>query len=198
MSALPQTTPNYFTLEEYYGLLKSSERRWEYWDGEVFCMAGVGDRNHVRIQTNLIQAFVRLKGKCEAFGPDLAVKSELNKSGLVFPDMSVGCNAQIEKHKATGFEMLVNPIVLCEVVSKESGFRDYHLKMEAYKAIESLQDYIIIATGTGPHVTHYTRNGNHWAGYVYVDPLDTIELKSVGVTLTVAEIYKRVLFIVEE
>ena len=32
--------PNYFTLEEYYALEKHSDRRWEYWDGEIVCMSG--------------------------------------------------------------------------------------------------------------------------------------------------------------
>jgi hypothetical protein len=27
-------TETYYTVEEYYGLLKSSDRRFEYWDGE--------------------------------------------------------------------------------------------------------------------------------------------------------------------
>jgi len=82
MSANPQENLSY-TLEEYYALLKGSERRFEYWDGEIVLMSGVS-RRHAVIQTNLTVLFVnQLKGKCETLGSDLAVKEEMNKAGFV-------------------------------------------------------------------------------------------------------------------
>jgi predicted GNAT family acetyltransferase len=40
-----RSSQNYFSLKEYFALEKASERRWEYWDGEVVCMSG-GSAEH--------------------------------------------------------------------------------------------------------------------------------------------------------
>src|SRR5947199_4450670 len=46
-----QTKPRY-TLEEYFELERKSEERFEYWNGEVFCMSGVSPE-HDQIESNL-------------------------------------------------------------------------------------------------------------------------------------------------
>src|SRR5688500_10272326 len=35
-----QREPPFFTLEEYFGLERASERRWEYRHGEIVCRSG--------------------------------------------------------------------------------------------------------------------------------------------------------------
>jgi hypothetical protein len=41
-----------YTLEEYSALYKASDRRWEFWDGELFCLPG-GSKEHSIIQENV-------------------------------------------------------------------------------------------------------------------------------------------------
>jgi len=187
-------TENYYTVEEYYGLLKSSDRRFEYWDGEIVCMAG-GTKEHAIIQQNLSVDFGnRLKSPCRGFGPDMAVKAELNKAGFVFPDLSVGCNPHYERNRL-GFDMITNPIVICEVVSQRSVIRDYQAKLRSYQAIASMRDYLVIESEAGePYVTHFIRSegGQQWDAHVYDNPTDVIEIASVDVKLTLAEIYRDV------
>ena len=65
MSAIPITKMSY---EEYLEFDKNSEERYEYFDGEIFCMSGVS-RRHDQIQVNLTIALggvVRKKG-CRVF-----------------------------------------------------------------------------------------------------------------------------------
>jgi hypothetical protein len=45
----------------------------------------------------------------------MAVKAEINKAGLILPDLSTAYNPQRERLHL-GFDMLINPIVICEVV----------------------------------------------------------------------------------
>lgn len=151
------SSETYYTIEEYYGLLKSSDRRFEYWGGEIVCMSD-GSKEHAIIQQNLSVDFGnRLKSPCRGFGPDMAIKAEINKAGFVFPDLSVACNPQYERNHL-GFDMLLNPIVICEVVSEHSGVRDYQVKLRAYQAIASMRDYLIIESeGSEPYVTHFVR-----------------------------------------
>jgi Uma2 family endonuclease len=41
MSAQPKRK---YTLEEYLELERRSDERYEYWNGEVFCMSGASDQ----------------------------------------------------------------------------------------------------------------------------------------------------------
>ncbi len=43
---------NCYTLEEYFELERTSEERYEYFGGEVFCMSG-GTLSHDRIMGNV-------------------------------------------------------------------------------------------------------------------------------------------------
>jgi Uma2 family endonuclease len=55
-------------------LAKASDRRWEYWDGEIICMSG-GSKEHAIIQGNVLKHLSnRLKEHCRAFSADMAVK----------------------------------------------------------------------------------------------------------------------------
>ena len=42
-----------YTLEEYLELDRTSEERFEFRDGEVFCMSG-GSEAHVEIESNMV------------------------------------------------------------------------------------------------------------------------------------------------
>lgn len=192
MSALLK--PNDFTLEEYYALDAASDRRWEYWDGDVVCMSG-GTKEHGRLSTHILvmlHSIFTNKG-CEAFTEAQAVKVSATNSGYVYPDASAACNAQFEKHKERGIDMLINPSILVEVTSNESGARDYNTKKAAYLEIQSLRDYLIIEPYS-IHITHWKLVQDEWVKQVYDDLGDSIDLASTNETLSLSEIYRVVLF----
>ena len=181
----------FYTLDEYFALEKGSERRWEYWDGQIFCMSG-GSKEHAIIQGNVLKYLSnRLKKHCRAFSPDMAVKTK-SPAGYVYPDVSAACNPKYEKHEQ-GIDILANPVMIIEVTSPTSAIRDHHIKKKAYQAIESLQDYLIIEPDS-LYITHYIRGPKQWKKRVYDDDEDTIEISSVGVALKLTEIYDGVEF----
>ena len=52
-----------YTLEEYLELDRTAEERFEFWQGEVFCMSG-GSRTHERVIGNLfVHLSVKLSGR---------------------------------------------------------------------------------------------------------------------------------------
>jgi|SRR5262245_38502031 len=86
MTALPKKK---YTLKEYLELDKNSEERYEYFDGEVFAMAG-GSPSHARISGNAystLQAKLR-GGRCEAFNSEMRIKVPLALP-YRYPDASV-------------------------------------------------------------------------------------------------------------
>jgi len=125
MSANLRQRP-FYTLEEYYALEKGSDRRWEYWDGEIVCMSG-GSREHGSITSNVLELlFDRFRGgRCRVFSEGQAVKAQATASGYLYPDVSIGCDPTYEKHLERGIDLLTNPIIIVEVVSDTSGTRDY-------------------------------------------------------------------------
>ncbi|MBO0727307.1 MAG: Uma2 family endonuclease [Blastocatellia bacterium] len=67
-----------YTLEEYLELDRNSEERYEYFDGDVFAMAG-GSPSHARISGNAyseLQSKLR-GGRCEAFNSEMRIKVPL-------------------------------------------------------------------------------------------------------------------------
>src|SRR2546423_399011 len=82
-------TQRRYSLEEYFELERTSEERWEYFNGEVFCMSGVS-RNHSELETNLITSLnteLRERG-CHVYPANLRIKVPAAPP-YRYPDLSV-------------------------------------------------------------------------------------------------------------
>ena len=79
---------------EYLRLDRQAEIKSEYFDGEMFAMAG-GTRAHSRIAINLgAELNNRLKATdCVVYNTDLRVKVEVTGL-LTYPDLSIVCREQ--------------------------------------------------------------------------------------------------------
>ena len=70
-----QAIKRIYSLKEYFELEKSTDEKFEFWDGNVWSMSGASF-DHNRIVRNLnteIDLQLREKG-CEAFPSDLRIK----------------------------------------------------------------------------------------------------------------------------
>src|SRR6266487_573515 len=92
--ALAQHAPG-ISEAEYLRLERQAETRSEYFDGEMFAMAG-GTRAHSLISANLTREIGnQLKSTdCVVYNTDLRIKVEA--TGLfTYPDVSVVCGEQL-------------------------------------------------------------------------------------------------------
>jgi Uma2 family endonuclease len=190
MTALPKKK---YTLEEYLELDKSSEERYEYFDGEVFAMAG-GSPDHARISLNVCTALnQKLKDRtCEAFNSEVRIKVP---AALPFryPDASVVCGEPIFE-ELDGQQMLVNPILIVEVLSPSTIAYDLGDKFTAYQSIETFREYLLISQDR-PHVIQHIKQAKRRWLRIEIEGMDSeVTLESVGVTLTLNEMYSRVKF----
>ena len=64
-------------------------------------------------------------------------------------------------------------------------------KLNEYKLIESLTDYLMV-TQDQRMVLHYVRKADGWNLRIYALPEETIRIEALNVTLTVADIYRKV------
>ncbi len=187
-------TKTKYKIEEYIELEKSSEERYEYFAGEVFVMAGA-NLEHLHIGKNISRHLEnKSDGKlCEAFPFDMRVKVPAAPP-YRYPDVTVVCGELIMED-FQGLPRLVNPLLLVEVLSPTTKDYDTDAKFLANQSIESFQEYLLVAQDR-PHVTRYVRQAdNQWLRADIIGLENSIELKSLGVTRSLTEIYQSVKFL---
>lgn len=183
------------TPEEYLEAERASETKHEYYDGEIFAMAGVSE-NHVLIVGNTFASLHSQlrKRPCKAYSNDMRTRA-IGKRFYTYPDIVVVCGTP--KFEDNVFDTLINPTVLIEVLSASTEKYDRHEKFWHYRHIESLQEYLLISQGS-VQIEHYIRQNGEWV-LRDVSELDTvIKLDSVDCTLALADVYEKVIFDAEE
>jgi len=189
MSAPPKTS---LTPAAYLLIERAAETKSEFFDGEMFAMAGT-TRNHARIVMNFSgELRARLKGrKCEPFATDLRVKVEAN--GLyTYPDLLVVCDdPQFEDDR---LDTLLNPTLIVEVLSEATERYDRVKKFDLYRALPSLQEYVLVSQSE-PRVEQFLRQPDgEWNLRITTDPTAFVDLTSIECEIALAEIYERVGF----
>lgn len=158
MTALPK---HKYTLKEYFEIERDSEEKYEYWDGNIWSMAGASPA-HERIVVNVgghLREIFRGRG-CSVFGSNLKVKVP-EYAPYRYPDMSVYCGEGIYE-MMDGLEVLTNPQMLIEVLSPSTEAFDRGDKFRYYKSIPSFTEYLLIAVNL-PVITQFIkRNETEW------------------------------------
>lgn len=182
-----------YTLEEYFELERSSNERFEYWNGEVFCMSG-GSRNHDRILVNFI---VRLSAKldsrkCRVFSSDMRIKVP-SAPPYRYADISALCG-EAKFEEIGGLDALTNPTLIVEILSPSTEAYDRGDKFTHYKSIPSFSEYLLVAQHR-PHVTHLSRRDDGaWIHTEFNDLESVLKLDSPDCTLSLSDIYQNVGF----
>lgn len=176
-----------FTEEEYFALESASTQKHEYIDGELYNIAA-GNETHSAVALNVGTALqVRLRGgPCRAYQSDLRVWSPLLRS-YMYPDGTVVCGP-VEKSDKKGDHLSVkNPAVVIEVVSEGTEDYDRNDKLEIYKAIPSVRDYLIVDTDART-VEHHARDEHGtWRRTVITE--GEVALVGVPIALPIAEVF---------
>jgi Uma2 family endonuclease len=194
MSAQPKRK---YTLEEYLELDRNSDARLEYWDGEIFDRAG-GSEMHYEIESNFIAALKpKLRGLgCRVFTGNMRLKVP-SLPPYRYGDFSALCGeAQFEE--IGGVDVLTNPALIIEVLSKSTEGYDRGDKFTHYKSIPSFQEYLLIAQHR-PHVTQFVRQAdNSWLQSEYNDLAAVVSLVSLDCAIPLREIYEGITFAAPE
>lgn len=180
--ALKPSTGN-LSPADYLSGERLSEIRHEYLDGEVYAMAG-GSMNHNRISSNLVRRLGNfLDGKsCEVFSGDMMVMT--GDDSYRYPDVVVDCSSSENNN-----QFLETPVLLIEVMSRSTRKQDKGVKRMEYLALESVLEYVLIEQDF-VEIEVFRRSAGWQPTYYYLG--DDIHFESLDVTLSVAEIYDRV------
>jgi len=128
-----------FTPEEYLANEASASVKHEYVNGEVFAMAGAGER-HNRIAGN---AFFLIRSQtrgtpCGAFIADMKLYVE-KQNAFYYPDALLTCDPG-DDHPL----YKTAPCLVVEVLSPSTANIDRREKRMAYQTLDSLRAYLLV------------------------------------------------------
>jgi len=185
-----QPAISYFTREDYLQLEEHTDSKHEFYQGEVFAMAG-GSFHHATLKVNLMVMLAnQLRGKkpCRPMNSDMRIHTP---SGLdTYPDISIYCNQpELTDNQRT----LLNPIVIIEVLSPTTRNYDRSEKFWHYRTIPTLQDYLLVDSEK-VFVEHFHQTGMGWLLHDYTQRDEVVMLPSLEETLALSAIYDTIDF----
>jgi Uma2 family endonuclease len=189
--ARPDSTPRY-TPAEYLALERAAETKSEYLDGQIFALAGASRRHNLITGSLVTQLTLQLGQRpCEVYPSDMRVK--ISDTGLyTYPDVTVVCGEP--EFEDTELDVLLNPTLLVEVLSKSTEGYDRGAKFDHYRTIPSLREVLFVDQDT-VHAVQYVRQGDTtWILSESRDPEGPLALVSIDVQLSLRDVYAKVRF----
>jgi Uma2 family endonuclease len=178
--------PSRLAPQEYLAWEIQQPLRYEYFDGEVFAMAG-GTLPHADIALNIASLLKgSLSKRCKVRNSD--AKVGITADGpFVYPDVSVTCDERDRTaQKFSGY-----PCLIVEVISPSTEAYDRGGKFALYRHLKSLQEYVLISSET-KLVEVFRRDRQGVWTFIPYGEADKIELTSIGITVAIEDIYEDV------
>jgi Uma2 family endonuclease len=180
------------TETEYLAIERAAETRSEFYQGEMFAMAGVS-LQHSLIASNLNRAIGNaIDGRgCQVHQSELRVK--VDQTGLyTYPDIVVFCGkAQLEDNH---FDTLLNPTILIEVLSDSTEAYDRGAKFSQYRTVSSLKEYVLVSQKEASCERFVRQPNEDWAFRAIIGLESTLMLDSIQIQIPLALIYRDVEF----
>jgi Uma2 family endonuclease len=186
------------TPEQYLALEREAFERHEWLDGLIYAMAGES-ASHSLITTNIITELnLQLRGRpCAVYSPNMKTRAELtpakgSKGLFAYPDTMVVCGKPVfhDQHQ----DVIINPKVIFEVLSKSTSRYDHEGKFEKYAQNKSLTDYLLVSQHR-PHIQHYIRKPRgRWEVVIETKLKGSLVIASIKCKLKLANVYDRIEF----
>ena len=184
MIAIPQSPK--MTVEAYLAWEPCQDMRHEFVNGEVFAMTG-GTLPHNDIAINLLTALrpaIRAQG-CRINIAD--AKVNVTNTIYRYPDLVVSG----DERDRTALNAIQHPKLIVEVLSPGAEALDRGEKFKEYRALPSLEEYVLISS-TEINVEIYRRGeGRLWL-YTAYQKGESIKLESAGFEFPIALLYEDV------
>lgn len=182
----------YISEEEYLVFERASATKHEYYNGRVYAMTGAKEAQNLIAGNILAALHGQLRRKpCRVYPSDMRVK--VLKTGLhTYPDIVVVCGQPAFADEVT--DTVINPVVIVEVLPPSTERYDRGLKFQSYRAIDTLQDYLLVAQDHR-HIEHFSRQSNGvWVLREAVEPSSTLHIASIDASLQLQDVYEKIDF----
>lgn len=178
------------TVQEYLAIERAAETKSEFFDGEMFAMAGASRRHNLITTNSSREVSLQLKGRrCEVYTSDMRVK--IITTGLyTYPDLVVVCGEP--EFEDAEVDTLLNPTVLMEVLSESTEDYDRGRKLTHYRKIPSLREYLLISQEEHLIEQFLRQSDGRWLLSEFRGLEATVSLPSIDCRLPLAEVYDKV------
>ena len=185
MSAQRQPEYNY-TERDYWQIEEDSTIKHEFWDGQIYAMAGATPK-HNDITGNVFASFHRqLRGSsCVPRTSEQRVKAGTLQT---YPDVVVACRPL--QYDPNDSNTLIDATVIVEVLSPSTQRKDRNLKFDRYKELLSLRHYLLVAQTPFDVVHHFKDENEFWHSETFDVAADVVRLTAIDCQLSLAEIYE--------
>jgi len=184
---LVQSKEKFYSPDEYRELEETAEFRNEYRDGEIVQISG-GSINHSRIIRNLSRVLGNLlEGQpYELFHNDLRLWIPRYRRGT-YPDVMVIEGDPLFNEGRS--DEILNPMLIVEVLSKSTNNFDKEDKFRFYRSIPELREYLLVSQYEFVVEQYIKTDSNEWLFREYEGETATVSFASVGVQMSMSEIY---------
>ncbi len=178
-----------WTAQEYLAWERLQPTKHEFFQGEIFAMAGATREHNLLVGNVVAELRNALRKKpCEVYPSDM--RSNIPATGLyTYPDAVVVCGKPEFADEA--HDTLLNPKVLVEVLSESSESYDRGKKFEQYRSVASFSEYVLVAQDQ-VLVEHFSRQPDGSWLLREARAGGRITLPSIDCTIEVDEIYLKV------
>jgi len=183
-----------YTPEEYLRLEREATERHQYFEGEIFALAGGSPEHSLIISKINGELRNHLKGSpYRVYDSNLRVR--IPKTTLyTYPDVTVVCGPLQFDPLDTRRETVLNPTLIVEVLSETSEAYDRGGKFQKYRSIESFREYVLVSQDVAGIETFFRRSDGTWLYSPAAGLEAQIRLHSLEITLSLAELYRGVTF----
>ncbi len=190
---MSEVAEKYYTAEQYLALEEKATYKSEYYQGRIFQMTG-GSRRHNQICSNIntILNVGLFDQPCITYSSDMRILVKAHDL-YTYPYCSEVYGG-IEP--AQGREdIITNPVLLVEVLSKSIRAYDRGDKFEFYRSIPSLQYYLLVDQDRAFVEFYRKLPDDKWQLETLTDLAQIVRLPELGnLELPLARIYSKVTF----
>jgi len=193
--------PVFVSEEDYLKREAIAKTKSEYHAGKVMAMAGAQEI-HNRIVGNLIRILgnCAVEADCQVYPSDfLLYLPECER--YVYPDITIVCEELIlSKKSRKGLDVMTNPKIVVEVLSKSTEQYDLNDKMDCYLKLDSLEELVIVNSDIKSVKVYSKITKTEWKLKVYEEQNQEqeIELKIENCIINMKDIYRSIGFKKEE
>ena len=175
---------------EYLEFEERSEIKHEFVSGYVYMMAG-GKPRHNQLSVKVASLLDAALGdtNCIVYNSDQRVRNMAGDT-YFYPDCSVACGSRFDRQDPTS---LLNPVLVCEVLSPSTEQYDLGDKAERYTRFESLRAMLFVSSDA-VRVELRERaetSSDTWTTTVFTQLADSVRISALDVALPLAALYAK-------
>jgi Uma2 family endonuclease len=190
--------PKLYTFEEYLRREEKAVEKHEFFNGKILKRGGKSATDSeitVNAMTALKIVTRPLSQKFRILTSDLKVYIESINIAVYPSTFIIFQEATFWQNRR---DVIVNPLLIVEVLSPSTQAYDRLGKFDLYKLLPSFQEYVLISADKPSIETRFREEPDLWRIKTEVDINNQVPLRSLGVSISMADIYEDIVFPVKK